>query len=444
MEIEKMGLQQMREAYNDKSKALHNLLEQNKSDEAYAKVRDEALTLQKDCAALDERIGLYATALREEADGKIMPANGVINHDFVEQKFGSISRAAIDARLRERPEFRAFDSWLRNGKERISADDAAKLEFRNQTGRIVNIAEGSGATGGAVVPTIIMPTAIQKLKEYGDVRKVAQHISTSGGEPIQWGTYDVTTQVASILAENTAASPGDIANWGTVGINAYKFATPIIPVSIEILQDAVVDIEAVVLDALLQMQGRGQNAYFTTGTGTGQPMGVVTAAAPGRVGVTGFTTTVGYKDLVELEHSLDPAYRKAPTVRFMMHDQTLKAIKELVDNNGRPLWLPSLGSAFDGNNSLPSTIIGYRYEINQQMAVMAANALSILFGDFNRYLVRDVMNIQIFRFTDSPYVSKGQIGFFCLARADGRFIDVVSQSYANQYESMRYYQNSAT
>ena len=55
---------------------------------------------------------------------------------------------------------------------------------------------------------------------------------------------------------------------------------------------------------------------------------------------------------------------------------------------------------------------------------MAASAKSIAFGDFSYYKIRDVMAIQMFRFTDSAYTKKGQVGFLAWMRSGGNFTDV--------------------
>ncbi|MNJ81282.1 Phage capsid family protein [compost metagenome] len=67
---------------------------------------------------------------------------------------------------------------------------------------------------------------------------------------------------------------------------------------------------------------------------------------------------------------------------------------------------------------------------------MAASAKSILFGDFNRYKIRDVMQVLLFRMTDSAYTKKGQVGFLAFLRSGGRLMDVGG--------ALKYYQNSAT
>ena len=58
------------------------------------------------------------------------------------------------------------------------------------------------------------------------------------------------------------------------------------------------------------------------------------------------------------------------------------------------------------------------------VAVMAASAKSILFGDLSFYTIRDSMEISMFRFADSPYIKLGQIGFLAWMRTGGNLIDV--------------------
>jgi HK97 family phage major capsid protein len=162
----------------------------------------------------------------------------------------------------------------------------------------------------------------------------------------------------------------------------------------------------------------------------------VTAAALGITLPAGNTTAVTYDGLVDLYHSLDPAYRMSPNCAFMMNDASFKIVKKMKDGQGRPIWLPSTESGFKTDAGF-DTLLGAKLVINQHMANMAANAKPILFGDFSKYLIRDVMDVIILRFTDSAYAKKAQVGFLAWARADGRLIDASN-------ESIKYLQNSAT
>src|SRR3546814_4493645 len=101
------------------------------------------------------------------------------------------------------------------------------------------------------------------------------------------------------------------------------------------------------------------------------PNGLITAATVGKTGTTGQTLTVIYDDLVDLEHSVDPAYREGGNCSFMMADGSVKTIKKIKDSQGRPIFIPGYDPA---NNGKLDTLLGYPIKINQSVAVMAAHA----------------------------------------------------------------------
>jgi HK97 family phage major capsid protein len=143
-------------------------------------------------------------------------------------------------------------------------------------------------------------------------------------------------------------------------------------------------------------------------------LGFTAGNVAGGTSTTGETTSITYDDLVELEHSVDPAYRK--NARFMMSDAALKVIKKLKDGIGRPLWMAGLAV------KEPDTINAYPYVINQDMAVPAASAKTVLFGDFSNYFIRRVAGVQVLRLQER-YAELNQVGFLCFQRWDGQLVD---------------------
>lgn len=316
-----------------------------------------------------------------------------------------------------------YNKWLRGGDNAISASEWADIRATMST--------TTGSEGGYTVQTEVASTIIEALKAYGGMREAADVIATSMGNPMSFPASDGTSEVGELIAENATATSAD-PSFTSVSLNVYKFSSKVVAVPFELLQDSEVDIEAFINQRLVTRLGRVTNAYFTTGTGSSQPRGIVTGATLGKVGTTGQTTTVTFDDLVDLVHSVDPAYRRAPGVRFMMHDSSLKVIRKLKDSQGRPIFMPG----YDGlGGSMGDMILGYNVTINQDMATMSANAKSILFGDIKKYVIRDVMQATAFRFTDSAYTKLGQVGFLYWMRSGGNLLDSAA---------VKYYANSAT
>lgn len=311
---------------------------------------------------------------------------------------------------------RIFGKWLRGGDNALTAEDwaAHNAAIRN------TMSTTTPAEGGYTVQTDVAKTVLDALKAFGGMRAVAEVMQTAQGNSMSWPTSDGTAEEGEILDQNATASDADV-TFGTKDLPVYKYSSKVVTVPIELLQDSNIDVEAFVRSRLVTRLGRITNKHFTIGTGSGQPNGIMVATGTGKTGTTGQTGTVIYEDFVDLEHSVDPAYREGGECKFMMHDDSVKIAKKIKDSNGRPIFIPGWDPA---NNGKLDHLMGYPIQVNQHVATMAANAYSIAFGDFKKYVIRDAMELTMFRFTDSAYAKKGQVGFLAFLRSGGNYMDV--------------------
>lgn len=286
---------------------------------------------------------------------------------------------------------------------------------------------GTASAGGNVVPKSFVNEVETALLTFGGMRSVASVIRTADGQDLPWPTENDTTNKGVIVAENTAVAEQDL-TFGQQTLKHYKYSSKMIRVPVELLQDAAIDLASYIGQRLGERIGRITNEHFTTGTGTGQPQGVATGATLGKAGATGQTLTVTYDDLVDLQHAVNPAYRTNAV--WMFNDATLKAIKKLKDSQNRPLWSAGLAERE------PDTILGHAYVINQDVAAMAASAKSILFGDFSKYKIRDVLDVTLVRL-DERFAEFHQVAFLAFSRHDGLLLDAGTNP-------VKFYQNSAT
>lgn len=412
-----LSIQDLREQRAAKAKEARKLLDDNTGDAWTAEISAQVDAVYAEIDRIDSQIQARERQLKLE-DELAKP---------IDKLAGQQGISTDEATALAQRDTKLFESWLRGGVHGLTPEDHQYLRERNVQGAQ---SVGTDSEGGYTVPRDFAGVLLEKLKAFGGVRSVATVQATESGNAIDWPTVDETANEGELIGENVTATDGDMV-FGTTNIGAYKFSSKVVTVPFELLQDTRVDLEGFIVGALSTRIARITNRLFTTGTGTGQPQGVVTASAVGKTGLTGQTTSIIYDDLVDLEHSVDPAYRIMPGVGWMMHDSSLKVLKKLKDSQGRPLWLPGLAV------SEPDTILSYRYTINQNVPVMAANAKSVLFGDFGKYLIRDVMAVSLFRFTDSAFTKLGQVGFLAWSRHDGKLIDASN-------EAIRHYANSAT
>ena len=272
--------------------------------------------------------------------------------------------------------------------------------------------------GGYTVPAEIATMVIDKLKAFGGMRDVASILTTSTGVAMNWPTSDGTADVGAIVGQNTAVSGADI-TFGTIGLNPFYYTSNKIALPLELIQDSAIDVVAYVVDRLATRIARIQNTHFTTGAGTTLPDGVIPKSATGKTGTTGQTLTVIYDDLIDLKHSVNRAYRA--NARYMMNDLSVAVVSKLKDTTGRPIWVPAVVAG------APDTLCGFPVAINDDVAVMAANAKSIAFGDFSKYTIRDVANTTVIkRFDDSAFALANQVGFCGWQRSGGNLLDTAA------------------
>lgn len=300
--------------------------------------------------------------------------------------------------------------YLRNGKN-VTSEQAAMIHNAMST--------TTTTEGGYTVPAEIAAMVVDAMKAYGGMRAVSQVLTTAGGNSLNYPTSDGTSEVGEIVDQNGAASGADI-TFGTVAVNPYKYSSKKIALPVELVQDAAIDVVAFVVNRLATRLARITNQHYTVGTGSGQPFGVMARAATGKTGATGTATSVTYDDLIDLIHSVNSAYRT--NARFMLKDLSVAVIRKLKDTTGRPIWTPGDMEGIDGGT--PSTICGYAYTVNDDIATMAANAKSIAFGDFSQFVIRDVQNsTSMLRFDDSAFALNGQVGFCGWTRTGSNLLD---------------------
>lgn len=317
----------------------------------------------------------------------------------------------------KKPEAETIDAmaavamYLRHGNN-VSAEQAVAIRNAMST--------TTTTEGGYTVPAEIAAMVVDAMKAFGGMRSVSQVISTAGGNALNYPTSDGTAEVGEIVAENAAASGLDI-TFGTVAVNPYKYSSKKIALPVELIQDSAIDVVAFVVNRLATRLARITNTHYTVGTGSSQPYGVMARAATGKTGATGTSVSVTYDDLVDLIHSVNSAYR-GRGARFMMRDTSVAVIRKIKDTAGRPIWNPGSDEGIAGG--VPSTICGYAYTVNDDVAAMAANAKSIAFGDFSQFVIRDVANsTNLRRFDDSAFALNGQVGFCGWTRTGSNLLD---------------------
>ena len=314
----------------------------------------------------------------------------------------------------------AFNTYLRNGHADLDPEQRKMLRNGQAPTELRALGTMPGASGGFLIPTTTQAMIVESLKFFGGMDRVGQHLDTDTGQPIEYPTNDDTANVGALIAENTAATSLDL-SFGQKKLDAFLFSSRIVLVPITLLQDAAVDIEAFIARKMGQRLGRIYNTYQTTGLGGGnQPQGLITGVTVGKTFAGAAAIT--YNELIDLEHSVDYAYRQswpvvnggdgdapnADFVGYMFNDSSVfAALRKLADSQSRPLWIPWLGQGVAG--AVPATFNGWNYIINNDMASLATTNKTVAFGNFSEaIIIRKVQGISIVRL-EERYAEFGQV-----------------------------------
>lgn len=319
-------------------------------------------------------------------------------------------RAAFECRIRpEQPSIRVqlFDTGQFRGIPRWPNGQPRAEE------RALGVA--TATKGQEMVPEGFVPRLEKAMLAFGGMLQVSDVLRTDTGADLPWPRSDDTGNKGVLLAENTVVTEQDVAFAATT-LGAFKYTSKLVKVAIELIQDSAISISELLGDMLGERLGRIFNEHFTTGTGSGQPNGIEVAAPIGIT--TAAVATFDADDLINMMHSVDPAYRVG--ARWLAHDSIMAVVRLFKEGGAATnqyLWQPGL------QLGQPDRLLGFPITINQDMdSAIATGADAMIFGDLRKYKVRLVREIRLRRLVER-FADADQEGFVAFARGDGDLLD---------------------
>ncbi|SER60351.1 phage major capsid protein [Sphingobium sp. YR768] len=299
------------------------------------------------------------------------------------------------------------ERYLRQGLE-------AGVELKSFSG-------ASGAAGGYAVPREIDQLIDATLKSVSPIRGIANVVRT--------GTAGYRKLVTSGgIVSGWASETGARAETGTPSFNEIVppsgelFANP--AASQAMLDDAQFDVESWLASEIAREFAAAEGAAFVNGNGTSKPKGFLTYTttneadsvrafgslqyvASGAAGA--FAASNPQDRLIDLVQSLRAPYRQGAS--FVMNSSTLAVIRKMKTSDGAFLWQPSMAAG------QPATLLGYRVVEAEDMPDIAANSLSIAFGNFQAgYVIAERQETSILR---DPFSNKPFVHFYAVKRIGG-------------------------
>jgi HK97 family phage major capsid protein len=287
------------------------------------------------------------------------------------------------------------------------------------------LGSSTDAIGGYAVPEEIDRVIDETLLSVSPIRSIANVVKVgsagyrkliaSGGTPSGWVAYE-----AARPETNTPSFTEIVPAAGEL------YANP--AASQQMLDDAMFDVEKWLAHEIATEFARAEGAAFVTGSGVSQPLGFLsspTSAAldPARpmgtlqflgTGSAGaFPGTNPADKLIDLVQSLRSPYRQGAV--FVMNSATAAAVRKFKTADGAFMFQPSLAAG------QPATLLGYPLIEAEDMPDIAANSLSIAFGNFKAgYVIAERNATTILR---DPYTHKPYVHFYATKRIGGQVVN---------------------
>ncbi|NUR45273.1 MAG: phage major capsid protein [Sphingomonas sp.] len=287
------------------------------------------------------------------------------------------------------------------------------------------IGSSSDSIGGYAVPREIDQIIARTLKAISPIRSIANVVQVgsagyrklvaTGGTPSGWVAYEAARPETGTPTFTEVVPP-----------NGDLYANP--AVSQQMLDDASFDVEQFLAEEIANEFARAEGAAFVAGNGTNQPLGFLASPNAATVdsvrpmgtlqfigtGAAGaFPASNPADKLVDLVQSLRSPYRQGAV--FVMNSSTAAAIRKFKTADGAFMFQPSLAAG------QPATLLGYPLIEAEDMPDIAANSLSIAFGNFKAgYVIAERNATQLLR---DPYTHKPYVHFYATKRVGGQVVN---------------------
>ena len=261
--------------------------------------------------------------------------------------------------------------------------------------------------------------AISPIRRIANVVKVGssnyRKLITTGGYQSGWvGTEALRPETTTPTFTEVIPPSGDL------------YANP--AASQHMLDDAMFDVDDWLAKEVANEFARAEGMAFVKGTGVNQPLGFLTSPSTAAADSTrpmgtlqflatgvsaGFPATNPADKLIDLVQTLRQPYRQGAV--FVMNSSVAAQIRKFKTADGAFIWQPGL------IGGQPATLLGYPVIEAEDMPDVAANSLSIAFGNFQAgYTIAERNETSILR---DPYTKKPYVYFYATKRVGGQVVN---------------------
>ena len=223
---------------------------------------------------------------------------------------------------------KAFSNYMRKGMAGLDAEEAKLMNFVPNFQNTMSTTTGS--QGGYLVPVGFSEQLEVAKKWFGGIEGTVGNFKTETGNPFNWPSINDTANKGHIIGQNVQVTQTDLV-FGQTTFNAYIGSSDLILIPLALMQDSYFDMDGLAANLLGTRLGRLYNQKCTIGTGTRRTNRYRNRSRrrwKRHDFCSWWCNRCDVLNLVDVEHSVDIAYRNNPGAAFMFSDTVSEVTEE--------------------------------------------------------------------------------------------------------------------
>lgn len=245
---------------------------------------------------------------------------------------------------------------------------------------------------GALVPPVTLNKIVEKVEAYGMILPLVTKTAYKTGMTIPVASVKPT---ASWVAEGAGSEKQKLPLDASITFGHFKLRVAV-SVSLETDEMALSAFEARLVNVLAEAMAKALEKAILTGTGSGQPTGILNDASKGE---TIDVKAIDYKTLVSAEAALPMEYENGAV--WCMSKKTFMEFVAMTDTAGQPIARTNYGI----NGAPERTLLGRRVVLTNYLPAYAAtlkktDVFAMLY-DFSDYVLNTNFSVGIKTYEDN-------------------------------------------
>lgn len=357
---------------------------------------------------------MQAIADAADAEKRCLTDDEAKNFEELRAKIGE-----IDNTIRAQDQLRTFDTEVpaagsgegepRTANEQRTLDEQNFLSFIRSGGRQERALDVG--TNGGIIPTTIADRIIEEVRELSPILSMVTFYNVGGDLvfPLWTDTKDEGNTLKAAYVDDMQTLTATAGKFTTIKLENY-IAGVLTLVSKSLMNRSDFDLLSFIIHKTAEKIAEFLEHECIVGT-SGKMTGVISATA----GVTAASQTVITADeLIDLEMSIPESYQSRAC--FIMHKDTLKALRKLKNQQNEYLLNKDLTSAYKW------TLLGHPVYISENMPLISAGNKAIVYGDMSGLYLKFAQGIETQALVEK-YADQHAVGVIAYVEADSKIVE---------------------